>query len=193
MFSLYKPTDDEVRQFIISQQYLRYSYAEIGTTKDHPPTGYNIDHNRILLGTGEEIFAQAKAALGRWEMINLGWMQLYWPNASLAVDTTVAVLAHTLGLWVLNACRIVYVLSEPENSETFGFAYGTLPGHVERGEERFTVQWNHTDDSVWYDILAFSRPNHLLTRIGYPYVRYLQKRFAKASQQAMLRAVRNDS
>ncbi len=50
----------------------------------------------------------------------------------------------------------------------FGFAYGTLPGHVESGEERFLVEWDRGDDAVWYDILAFSRPNHVLTRLGYP-------------------------
>lgn len=47
----------------------------------------------------------------------------------------------------------------------FGFAYGTLPGHVESGEERFQIEWHRSDDSVWYDILAFSRPNHPLARL----------------------------
>jgi len=39
---------------------------------------------------------------------------------------------------------------------------------------------------VWYDILAFSRPNQVLTRLGYPLVRRIQKRFAKDSAAAML-------
>src|SRR5262249_24116148 len=115
--------------------------------------------------------------------------RLYQPATPIAVGSTVAVLAHVLNLWILNACRIVDVIDEGNLIDTFGFAYGTLPGHVECGEERFTVQWNHTDDSVWYDILAFSRPNHWLTRFAYLYVRRLQKQFAKASQQAMLLAV----
>ena len=71
----------------------------------------------------------------------------------------------------------------------FGFAYGTLPGHVESGEERFLVEWDRGDDGVWYDILAFSRPNHILTRLGYPVVRRLQKRFGRDSAASMLRAV----
>jgi len=70
----------------------------------------------------------------------------------------------------------------------FGFAYGTLPGHVERGEERFLVEIAD-DDSVRYDILAFSQPKHLLTKIGYPFVRRLQKRFGRESSAAMVRAV----
>jgi uncharacterized protein (UPF0548 family) len=71
----------------------------------------------------------------------------------------------------------------------FGFAYGTLPHHVERGEERFCVEWRHADDSVWYDILAFSRPHHPLLIPGYPVARIVQRRFARDSKRAMLRAV----
>jgi uncharacterized protein (UPF0548 family) len=33
-------------------------------------------------------------------------------------------------------CRIVYVIDEPDRR---GFAYGTLPGHPERGEEAFII------------------------------------------------------
>lgn len=71
----------------------------------------------------------------------------------------------------------------------FGFAYGTLPGHVESGEERFVVEWREDDDSVWYDILAFSRPRHLAARAGYPLARGLQARFRRDSAAAMVRAV----
>ena len=65
-----------------------------------------------------------------------------------------------------------------------------LPGHVESGEERFQVEWNRSDDTVWYDILAFSRPNHVLTRLGYPIVRRIQKKFARDSATAMQLAVK---
>jgi len=189
MFSATRPDDEAIRLFLTAQRQLPYSYVEIGATKTIPPQGYDIDHNRIQLGTGREVFTRAKEAVRRWEMFNLGWLQLRTPAAPIAVDTTVAVLAHVWSIWILNACRIVYVIDDTGPIDIFGFAYGTLPGHVERGEERFTVQWNHADDSVWYDLLAFSRPNHWLTRLGYLYVRRLQKRFAQASQQAMLSAV----
>jgi hypothetical protein len=39
----------------------------------------------------------------------------------------VAVLARSLGLWWLNACRIVSVVNEDGPGKRFGFAYGTLP------------------------------------------------------------------
>ena len=73
--------------------------------------------------------------------------------------------------------------------DDFGFAYGTLPSHIERGEERFLVECDPVDGSVWYDILAFSQPRHVLAKLGYPYVRRMQKRFGRDSAAAMLRAI----
>jgi uncharacterized protein (UPF0548 family) len=63
-----------------------------------------------------------------------------------------------------------------------------LPDHAETGEERFAVELQPEDETVWYDIYAFSKPNGL-ARLGYPISRRLQKRFARDSQQAMRRAV----
>ena len=97
-------------------------------------------------------------------------------------------LARAVGLWVLNACRVVYVVEEEEPVRRFAFAYGTLPEHAESGEERFQVEWLE-DDSVWYAILAFSRPNQLFSRMAYPYVRHKQKQFARESMLAMKTAV----
>jgi uncharacterized protein (UPF0548 family) len=104
----------------------------------------------------------------------------------------VAVIARLFGLWWLNACRIVYVVDEGGPVQRYGFAYGTLLEHAESGEERFTVEWHEPDDAVWYEILAFSRPHHVLARLGYSLARRLQRRFARDSAAAMQRAVGQD-
>ena len=98
-------------------------------------------------------------------------------------------MGRAIGLWWLNSCRIVYVVDESGPISRFGFAYGTLPGHVESGEERFLIEWDRGENSVWYDILAFSRPNHILTRLGYLVVRRTQKRFGRDSAATMFRAI----
>ena len=116
------------------------------------------------------------------------WIELCWPDAPIEINATVGVLASHLGFWSLNACRIVYVVEEFSSVEKYGFAYGTLQGHAEFGEERFTVEYNQTDQSVWYDLYAFSRPG-LAARLGYPVSRALQRSFARDSKAAMLRAV----
>jgi uncharacterized protein (UPF0548 family) len=106
-------------------------------------------------------------------------------GSRVEVGTTVAVQAHTFGFWSLSACRIVYLIRDEGPIERFGFAYGTLPDHVERGEERFTIEWHREDNSVWYDILAFSRPRHPLVRAAFPLARMLQKRFVNNSLSVM--------
>jgi len=84
----------------------------------------------------------------------------------------------------------VAVVNDDGAVNRFGFAYGTLPDHAGSGEERFLVEWDTDDDSVWYDILAFSRPRHFLARLGYPWMRRAQKPFGRQSAAAMRRAVR---
>ncbi len=85
----------------------------------------------------------------------------------------------------------MYVVDEPGPKHRFGFAYGTLPDHIEMGEERFVVEWDEASGNVWYDILAFSRLRHPLVRVGNAYMRRMQKRFARESAAAMQRVVRD--
>jgi uncharacterized protein (UPF0548 family) len=94
------------------------------------------------------------------------------------------------GFWSLNFCRIVYVIEEDGPVRRFGFAYGTLTEHAERGEERFTVEWDRASDVVSYEIMSFSRPGNWKTRMGYPVATRLQDDFARSSVDAMARAVR---
>jgi uncharacterized protein (UPF0548 family) len=183
-----KPTDDAVRAFLDAQRDAPFSYPEVGATAAGPPSGYAVDHTRTRLGAGDDVYAAAIAALRRWAMFDLGWVELRWPDARIAVGTTVAVLAH-FGAWWLNAARIVTVFDDPAPRRRFGFAYGTLEDHVEQGEERFGVEWDDRDGSVWYDLLAFSRPRHPLVRTAYPVARRLQRRFARDSARAMAAAV----
>ena len=189
MITLRKPSAETVRAFLASQSRLDFTYPEVGATATTPPGGYAVDHTRIRLGEGEAVFAAAQAALGRWEQFNLGWVEAWPPDTPLQTGEAVAVMGRAVGVWWLNACRVVYVVDEAGPTRKFGFAYGTLPGHVESGEERFLIEWDRGDDAVWYDILAFSRPNHVLTRLGYPVVRRLQRRFGRDSAASMLRAV----
>ena len=141
---------------------------------------------------GSGIFSRGVDAIRRWEMFNIGWVKLCWPDTPIEPGSIVAVLAYHIGLWSLNACRIVTVIDEDKPIRRYGFIYATLPGHAERGEERFTVEWRKDDDSVWYDILAYSKPNQLLVKAGYPIARMLQKQFARDSMAAMLRSVSRD-
>ncbi len=192
MFLLTKPSEGVVRQFIASQENLSFSYAEVGATRGEPPRGYTLDHHRIKLGTGRKTFERAILALRKWRQFDLGWVKIVPDETPIEPDATVAIRAWTFGFWSLSASRIVYVINADGPVEKFGFAYGTLPDHVERGEERFTIELHAADNSVWYDILAFSRPRHHLVRLGFPLARILQKRFARESLKVMAEAVRDE-
>jgi uncharacterized protein (UPF0548 family) len=188
MLRLSQPDPAEIRTFISSQQNLKFSYPEVGTTREEVPKNYTVDHNRIHLGTGAETFNRARTAIRSWKMFEVAGLALCWPEMPIAAGTTVALLARHFGCWSLNACRIVYVLDESGAVERYGFAYGTLPEHGVIGEERFSVEYHARDQSVWYDLYAFSRPT-LLSTLAYPLARALQRRFARDSKQAMRDAV----
>jgi uncharacterized protein (UPF0548 family) len=189
MFFLSKPAESVVKHFLAAQESSQCSYAHVGESRaGTSPAGYVTDHNRIQLGSGIDVFDRAKTAIRQWKMFAMPWVKLYWPDAPIIVGSDVAILISHFGFWSLNAARIVYLVDDHGTSEKFGFAYGTLPEHGERGEERFTVEFHAEDGSVWYDLFAFSRPN-LAARLAYPMVRALQRRFADDSKLAMKRAV----
>ncbi len=143
MMRLRRPSDQQMRAFLERQSSLPYSYAEVGWTQGklspgELSRGFVVDHHCVQLGSGQAVFEEGKAALRRWQMFKLGWVQLCWPDAPMAVGTTVGVLAHGFGFWSLNACRIVYLIDDNfgevgDAVQRYGFAYGTLPDHVERG------------------------------------------------------------
>jgi uncharacterized protein (UPF0548 family) len=189
MLSHRRPSTDAIRKFLYAQTKLDFTYVAVGATATVPPDGYTVDHTRIKLGTGEAVFTNARAALERWDHFRLGWVEAFPSETTIEPGMVVAVIARKFGFWSVNACRIVYVIDDPGPIHRYGFAYGTLPDHVETGEERFMVEWDPATGEVWYDILAFSRPRHLLIQAGNFYVRRIQKRFGRESAAAMQRVV----
>ena len=189
MLSLRKPSKEAIDRWLAVQEHRDLNYPEICATRESLPGGYNIDRNSIKLGDGRVTYERAVDAIRGLRMWDFAWVQLCWPTTPIESGSVLATLTWQWGVWYLNACRIVYLIDEETSSRRFGFAYGTIEGHVEHGEERFTVEWRE-DDSVWYEIVAFSRPAHWLMILGYPLLRRLQKRFAADSLQAIVRAVR---
>jgi uncharacterized protein (UPF0548 family) len=188
MWHIRQPAPTLVHDFLAQQQRQAFSYPEVGCSQDSAPAGYTLDHHRIWLGNGQVVFDTACAALRQWRMFPAPLTRIVPADTPIQVDNAVAIIARAWGLWWLNACRIVYVLHEQTPLRRFGFAYGTLPGHVECGEERFSVEWR-ADDTVWYDIRALSRPRYWLVRLAYPLTRRVQRRFARGSQAAMQQAI----
>lgn len=146
-----------------------YSYAEVGATRQSLPAGYRVDRCSIDLGQGATAFGRGADGLRRWQAHLGAGVRVAPENVEVETGATVAVAVRVAFLTAVAPCRIVYVLDEVDR---FGFAYGTLAGHPERGEESFVV--SRAGDRVTFDIVAFSRPAGALARFGAPIARAVQ-------------------
>lgn len=147
------------------------TYPEVGgTTADRLPPGYQHVRYRRLLGVGSSRFEDASRSLMTWQVHRRAGLHV---TSSSPVAQQGAVVLMRLG-WgragLLIPCRVVHVWDEPRRR---GFAYGTLPGHPECGEEAFVVE-QHEDGSVWFAITAFSRQARWFSRAGAPLSRVAQ-------------------
>ena len=185
-----RPAACDLAEFLRRQSRDSFSYPEVGATAGIFPAGYDHDRERVLLGSGEATWVAACEGLRQWRQFPAAWTEIFPSGAPLTAGTNVILLAHVLGLWWINGCRIVYPIDEAGPPRRFGFAYGTLPSHVERGEELFLIEMDQAGQ-VWYEIAAFSRPRHWLARLGYPLVRRYQAKFRRESAAAMQEFVRS--
>jgi len=173
-----------------------FSYPEVGATRDFGATlpaslapTYDLDHHHFPLGTGRALFDRAREALATWRHFkDVPWLEFHGGESPATQGQVVASLVSLSGFWLLNPCRVVYTELPEGPCDMAGFAYGTLKGHVECGEERFVVSFDPASEEVHYEIAAFSRPAVLLAKLGYPFARRVQRRFAVASAKALARA-----
>lgn len=183
-----KPTPDEIAALIRSHHGAPLSYDFATLTQSIPqaktPPGYVFDHRREIIGSRPEQWERSKEAIRQWVMFQNGWTELHAPDGPPRVDNIVAMVTQLGGLWWVNLCRVLYEIDETKPRKRFGFGYGTLFRHVERGEERFLIEQDD-DGNIWYDLAAFSRPRNILARLAYPITRRVQRKFGADSMQAM--------
>lgn len=134
------------------------------------PNGYRHDRHEIRLPDRSDSFELAVLGLKQWAAHRGAGMTVA-PCRAPDEGATVAVAARIGVLTAVAVCRVVAVVDEPRRH---GFAYGTLPGHPERGEEAFVVEQS-TGGAV-FKIAAFSQPAELLARVGGPITRGIQLR-----------------
>ena len=140
------------------------TYTEVGATASELPTAYHHLMRRVIIGRGRQAFIDAAADIAGWQVQLRAGLTVAASHPT-AIPGAVAVLGLGVGPLRLSApCRVVYAVTE---SRRRGFAYGTLPGHPESGEEAFIVE-HHDDDTVSFTITAFSRPSTVIARIAGP-------------------------
>ncbi|MFG2430706.1 DUF1990 family protein [Streptomyces sp. NPDC048590] len=163
------------------------TYPEAGATRHHPlPDGYSHLHHRAAVGRGRAVFERAGTAVTEWGMHRAAGAGIDASAARAAAGVTVTVSAGIGRLRFSAPCAIVWTCY---GSERTGFAYGTLPGHPERGEESFVVELAE-DGTVWFTVTAFSRPASWYTRLAGPLVPVAQRWYARRLTAALLRAAK---
>jgi uncharacterized protein (UPF0548 family) len=158
---------------------LPLTYSEVGATATGQlPAGYGHLHTERQIGTGRQRFEQAADAVMRWGMQRGAGLRVQASSEVAEVDTVVLVRMGFLPA----PCRVVYVIDEPDIR---GFAYGTLPGHPESGEERFVVRRDPTTSGVFAEVSAFSRPATWWSKAGGPLVSVAQRVIARRYLRAV--------
>ena len=153
-----------------------------------------IDRTRSQIGSGREAYKQATETLLHWQHFDFDWAFTNAP--AVKIDAPVVVIAKSLFLWSMNPLRITSIEKDgpPSNSHQnklirrrSAFAHTTVATHQISGEERFAVEWNKNDDSVWFEILSVSKPATPLALIAQPLLRFYQRRFVAQSMHGMKR------
>jgi len=153
---------------------LPLTYADVGATAELSaldaglPAGYHHLHVAEHIGSGRARFEEAAHKVMRYGMLRGAGVRV---QASTEVAEVGTVVLGRLGP-LPAPCRVVYVVDEPNRR---GFAYGTLPGHPESGEERFLVRYDPGSESVYAEVSAFSRPNTWWSRAGAPVAALAQR------------------
>ncbi|WP_222851664.1 DUF1990 family protein [Phytoactinopolyspora mesophila] len=166
-----------------------FTYPEVGSTDDDTlPGGYHHVRLRERIGHGRPAFHAAADGAMTWGVHR---------GSGLSVDATADRAAS--GVEVICGvgvgpvrlrfpCRVVWTVEEDNR---IGFAYGTLPGHPESGEESFIVEIDDAE-AVWFTVTAFSRPAQWYTKLAGPLNRAVQlaaiRRYIKAARRLVFRA-----
>jgi uncharacterized protein (UPF0548 family) len=155
------------------------TYPDRGATQGELPAGYHHLERRERVGTGREVFERGAAALLSWRVHRAAGLRVAADGDARPGLRVVSRLA----LVIAAPCRVVYVVDEPDRR---GFAYGTLPGHPESGEEAFMLTID-ADGQVLFTVRAFTRPGSLLGRLSGPAGRLAQQLMAQRYVRAMRR------
>jgi uncharacterized protein (UPF0548 family) len=151
---------------------MAFTYEDVGATRQgRCPKGFHPMRVRTRIGEGADVFRTAAGAVLSWQMHRA---------VGVTIDTTAEAARPgadvTVGLgWIKAPCRVVWTVDEDDRA---GFAYGTLPGHPECGEEAFVVE-RAGDGTVWLTVTAFSRPAARWVRAAGPSARVLQRAYAR--------------
>lgn len=145
---------------------LAVTYDHVGSTLD-PAVAC---HTRTV-ELGRNTFDAAVDGLKAWVCHRGIGATVHPEGAPIAEGSTILVVLRVGRVRLLVPNRIVAVVNEPDR---YGFAYGTLRGHPEHGEEAFLVE-RHANGRTTATIRVAAKGDWLIARLASPLVRCLQR------------------
>ncbi len=149
-----------------------FSYPDVGTSDGPAPSGYRIIERSATVGHGKAAFDRLAKGIVHWQVHRDAGIAVLASAPVAAPGVEVALAMKTAGVALVMTCRVIYVIDEPRRR---GFAYGTLPGHPEVGEETFIAEISE-GEVVTFTVGGFSRPGTLLTAMVSPIASMLADR-----------------
>jgi uncharacterized protein (UPF0548 family) len=164
------------------------TYAPVGAARSGAvPDGFRGAHRSAVIGSGRADFERAVAAVFGWQAQRGAGLRVRATGPSSVPGTVVVLTAGLPRLGYDIPCRVVWTRTEGDER---GFAYGTLPGHPESGEECFLVRLTPEGDVV-YEIRVFFRLASPAARLAGPLSLLLQRLATGRYVSAIRRAARS--
>ena len=148
-----------------------FTYPEVGATRSVAlPPGYHHGEHSAVVGASRTAFDRAVAAVFDWRMQRSIGLRVRASGPPTRPGTVVVLTAGLPRLGYDIPCRVVWAQTD---GDARGFAYGSLPGHPESGEESFLVTIL-PDGDVVFTTRVFSRLAAPLARLAAPVSRAVQ-------------------
>ncbi|SEK77080.1 Uncharacterized protein, UPF0548 family [Blastococcus sp. DSM 46786] len=164
-----------------------FTYAEVGATADAElPAGYHGAEHSAVVGTGRAAFERAAGAVLDWRAQRAAGLRVRATGPAGTPGTVVVLTAGLPRLGYDIPCRVVWAST---GGDERGFAYGTLPGHPESGEERFAVRLTASGEVV-FTLRVFFRLASPAARLAGPLSLALQRLATARYVAAVRRAAR---
>lgn len=163
---------DRAAQLLDRARAAEPTYGPLGDTFAMDPADADLFVERVV-GAGPDDFAAAVSCFRGLDSQRS--VATVWPHDATATVGETVLIALAFGpVTVVAVNRIVAVMDE---ADRWGFAYVTLPGHAEVGEEAFVVE-RRSDGTVAARVVAVARVALPGGRFIQPLLVPLQRRFA---------------
>ncbi|MGY1723222.1 DUF1990 family protein [Blastococcus sp. SYSU DS0533] len=162
-----------------------FTYTEVGATADADlPAGYHVAEHSAVVGAGRAALERVAGAVLDWRLQRAVGLRVRATGPAGTPGTVVVLTAGLPRFGYDIPCRVVWASTEGDER---GFAYGTLPGHPESGEERFAVRLTGSGEVV-FTLRVFFRLASPAARLAGPLSLAVQRlataRYVAAARRA---------